>query len=86
MLVPLAIDELAALTVIDCRLAAVTDKAKAAEVTPFWLAVMLTEPIAAPVARPAALVFTVAVFEDAHVAVFVRFWVLPSLKVPVAVN
>lgn len=47
---------------------------------------MLLEPTAAPVAKPAAVMLTVAVLELAHVAVFVRFCVLPSLNVPVAVN
>ena len=47
---------------------------------------MLLEPIAAAVAKPAALMFTVAGLEEAHVAVFVRLCVLPSLNVPVAVN
>ena len=79
-------EELVALTVIDCNVAAVTDRAKVLEVTPLWVAAMLLEPMAAPVARPVALMLTVAGLEEVHVAVFVRFCVLPSLKVPVAVN
>lgn len=47
---------------------------------------ILLEPIAVPVARPVALMLTAAGVEEAHVAVFVRFCVLPSLNVPVAVN
>jgi len=47
---------------------------------------MLLDPTAAPVARPAAVMLTVAVLELAQVAVLVRFCVLPSLNVPVAVN
>ena len=47
---------------------------------------MLLEPIAAPVARPVELMLTDAGPEEAHVAELVRFCVLPSLKVPVAVN
>jgi len=47
---------------------------------------MLLDPIAALVARPPALMFTVAGLELAHVAVLVRFCVLPSLNVPIAVN
>lgn len=47
---------------------------------------MLLDPGAAPVARPVALMLTVDGLEEAQVAVFVRFWVLPSLKVPVAAN
>ena len=47
---------------------------------------MLLEPRAAPVAKPPAAMFTTAEFELVHVAVLVRFCVLPSLNVPVAVN
>ena len=47
---------------------------------------MLLDPAAAPVARPAVVMLTVAVLELVQVAVFVKFCVLPSLKVPVAVN
>src|SRR5258707_6426238 len=71
---------------IDCNVAAVTVSAKILEVIPFWVAVMLLDPMAAPVARPAAVMLTVAGFEEAQGALFVRFCVLPSLNVPVAVN
>lgn len=47
---------------------------------------MLLDPIAVPVASPMALMLTVAGLEEVQVAVFERFCVLPSLKVPVAVN
>ena len=47
---------------------------------------MLLDPIAVPVASPVALRLTVAGVEEAQVAVLVRFCVLPSLKVPLAVN
>ena len=47
---------------------------------------MLLEPIAAPAASPAALMFTIEELELAQVAVPVRSCVLPSLNVPVAVN
>lgn len=47
---------------------------------------MLLEPVAAPVAKPVGLTLTVAVLELAQTAVFVRFCVLPSVNVPVAVN
>jgi hypothetical protein len=43
-------------------------------------------PTAAPVARPAVEIVADAVFDELHVALAVRFWVVPSLKVPVAVN
>ena len=38
------------------------------------------------VAKPAALIVATAVLEDAQVAEFVMFCMLPSVKVPVAVN
>lgn len=85
-LVPLAIDVFAELIVIDCRVAAVTVSANVFDVIPFCVAVMLLEPVAAPVAKPVVLTLTVAVLELAQTAVFVRFCVLPSLNVPVAVN
>ena len=47
---------------------------------------MLLDPVAAPVAKPVGLTLIVAVLELAHTAVFVRFCVLPSVNVPVAVN
>ena len=72
--------------VIDCRVAAVTVRAKLLDVTAFWVALMLLEPIAAPVARPPALMLTAAGLEEVQVTVFVTFCVVPSLKVAVAVN
>ena len=83
---PLAIEELAALTVIDCKVAGVTASAKLFEVIPFWVAVILLEPTAAPVAHPVVLMLTTPALEDAQLALFVRFCVVPSLNVPVAVN
>ena len=47
---------------------------------------ILLEPIAAPIARPVALMFTVAGLEEDQVTVLVKFCVVPSVKVPVAVN
>lgn len=86
MLVPFAIEELMALIVIDCRVAAVTVSGKILDVIPFWAAVILLEPAPAPVAKPLALTFAAARLEEAHVAVFVTFCVVPSLNVPTAVN
>ena len=83
---PFAIEVLAALIVIDCSVAAVTVSVIALEVTPLCVAVMLLEPVAAPVARPLVLIAAAAVLEEAHVAELVRFCVVPSVNVPVAVN
>src|SRR5262249_31032945 len=46
---------------------------------------MLLEPVPIPEAKP-PLTLTAAALEELHVAELVRFCVLPSLKVPVAVN
>src|SRR5215469_2081105 len=79
-------DVFAAVIVIDCRVAAVTVNAIVFDVTPLWVAVMLLEPSPAPVARPLVLIVAAAVFDDIQLAEFVRFCVVPSVKVPVAVN
>jgi hypothetical protein len=83
--VPFTIEGVAGVTAIDCSVAAVTVRV----VEPFTVpeaALMDEVPTAAPVARPAAVIVAVAVFDELHVAVLVRFWVVPSLNVPVAVN
>ena len=71
---------------IDCRTAAVTVSVIEFEVTPPCAALMFVVPAPAPVAKPDALSDTTAEFDDDQVTEFVRFCVLPSLKVPVAVN
>ena len=72
--------------VIDCSVAAVTVSTSVLEVTLLWVAVMLVEPMPKPVARPVALMLATDAFEEAQATEVVRFWVLPSLKLPVAVN
>ena len=71
--VPLAIEELLALTLMDCSVAAVTASAKVLEVIPLWIALILLDPLAAPVARPLALMLTAVGLELVQVAEFVRF-------------
>ena len=83
---PMISELLGAVTVIDCRAAAVTVSTKVFEVTPLLTAVMLVEPIPVPVARPVLLTVAAAVLEEVQIAELVSNWVLPSLKVPVAVN
>src|SRR3954449_1632512 len=83
---PMISELLGAVTVIDCRAAAVTVSAKVLEVTPLCAAVMLVEPMPEPVARPPVLIVAAAVLEEAQVTEVVRICVLPSLKIPVAVN
>jgi hypothetical protein len=82
---PLAIEGFAGVTAIDCNIAAVT----VSKVEPLMdddVAVIVEVPTPAPVARPAALIVAVVVVPDDQVTVDVRFCVVPSLKVPVAVN
>ena len=83
--VPLAMEAVGPLIVMDCNVAVVTAKAKIFEVMPFWVAVILLEPTAAPVNRPLD-VMVAAAEDEVQVTEPVKFWVLPSLKVPVAVN
>src|SRR6202163_3847378 len=47
---------------------------------------MVVEPLAPAVAKPAALIVATVTAEELHVAVLLRFCVVPSLNVPVAVN
>ena len=83
---PIASDGLVPVTAIDCNVDAVTVSGKLLEVIWLCVAVTLLEPVAPPVARPVALIFTAEGLELVQVAVFVRFCVLPSVNVPVAVN
>ena len=46
----------------------------------------MTAPCAMPFAKPALLTVAVAGLEELQVAELVRFWVVPSANVPVAVN
>jgi hypothetical protein len=84
---PVARDVLGAVTAIDfnAAVAVVTVSAKALDAIPFSDAVMLLEPDATPVARPVLLTVTLGLL-DVHVTELVRFCVLPSLNVPIAVN
>jgi len=50
------------------------------------LAEIVDVPTATPVARPPAAIVATEVADELQLAVLVRFWVLPSLYVPVAVN
>lgn len=50
------------------------------------VAEMLVEPTALAAATPAGLILAMEGFEDDQAVESVRFWVLPSLKVPVAVS
>src|SRR5262249_51788741 len=47
---------------------------------------MLAEPAPIPVAKPVELTVATAVFDETHVTEPVKFCVVPSLNVPIAVN
>ncbi len=82
---PLAIDGFAGVTAIDCNVAAVTVRVVEPLIAPD-VALIVEVPTPAPVARPAALMVAVAVVPEDQVTLDVRFCVVPSLNVPVAVN
>jgi hypothetical protein len=71
---------------MDCSVAAVTVSVAELLVTAPDVALIVALPTPAPVAKPVALIVATVVADELHVAVFVRFCVLPSLNVPVAVN
>src|SRR5271163_3222622 len=82
---PLVIDGFAGVTAIDCSVAAVTVRSVEPEIDDD-VAVIVEVPTPAPLASPAALIVAVEVVPELHVTVPVRFCVVPSLNVPVAVN
>jgi len=82
----LAIEELGPLMVIDARVGAVTLNGRTLDVIPPLLAEMLVMPPATPVARPLELMIATPGLEDVQLTTLVRFWVDPSLNVPMAVN
>lgn len=84
--VPFAIEVLAPEIAIDCSVAAVTVRAKVLDVIPLWEAVTLVEPTPLLVARPLELIVATVVFEEVQVTELLMSCVLPSVKVPVAVN
>ena len=71
---------------IDCRAAAVTVSAMEFDVTPPCAALMFAVPAPTPVAKPEALTAAAAEFEEDQVTEPVKSCVVPSVKVPVAVN
>jgi hypothetical protein len=84
--VPFAIDGLTGVTAIDTSAAAVTVNVAGGLVTPFSAAEICEVPTPTAVATPAELIVATVVVPDAHAACVVRFVVLLSVYVPVAVN
>ena len=85
-MVPFAMEAVAALIVIDRRAAAVIVTTIELDVTPFCVALIVLVPALTPATIPTAAIVATDVFDELHVTEFVRSWVLPSLKVAVAVN
>lgn len=75
-----------ALIAIDCSVAEETVSATVFETTPLSVALTFVVPPVRPVAKPAVVIVATVALEELHVAELVRFCVLPSLNVPVAVN
>jgi len=70
----------AGVTAIDESVAVAVETVRVAvPLTPLTVAVMVVDPAATPVARPAALMVAAFVFALTHVAVEVTFFVDPSL-------
>ena len=76
-MVPFANEEFAGVTAIDTRVGAPTVRLVEPETDPD-VAVMDVLPAATPVARPAPLIVPVDGRDDVHVALVVRFCVVPS--------
>jgi hypothetical protein len=81
----LAIEGFVGVTAMDASVAAVTVSVVLPEMEP-EVARIVVEPAPTAVARPAVLIVATVPAEELHVAVLVRSCVVPSLKVPVAVN
>jgi hypothetical protein len=69
----------AGVTAIDCSVAAVTVSVAELLLTDPDVALIVVLPTPAPVAKPEALMVATVVADELHVAVLVRFCVLPSL-------
>src|SRR5579871_4483423 len=82
---PLPIDGFAGVTAIDFSVAAVTVNVVDPLIAPD-VALIVLVPTPTPVANPPVVIVAVEVVPDAHVTDPVRFCVLLSLNVPVAVN
>jgi hypothetical protein len=76
--VPKAKDGLAGVTAIETSTAWLTVSVAVPVIDP-ELAVIVDVPTPAPVARPPAAIVATVVKDELHVALLVRFWVLPSL-------
>lgn len=76
---------MAGITVIELRVGAITLSVVEPLTAP-EAAIMVLLPVETDVANPAALIVATVFVAEVQVTELVRFWMLPSLKVPVAVN
>ena len=81
----MAIDGFAGVTDTDTSVAGVTVRVVLPLMLP-ELACTVVEPVPTEVAKPAVLMVATVRADELHVAVPVKFCVVPSLNVPVAVN
>jgi hypothetical protein len=82
---PAAIEAFVGVTAIETRTADVTVSVTPGEVMAPCVAVIVDVPGDTAVATPAALIVAVGVLEEIHVTLFVKFWVVWLLNVPIAV-
>ena len=82
---PVTIEGFAGVTVIDTSSGGVTVRVVEPAMEP-EVAEIAVVPVPTPVASPSAVIVPTAVFVEFQFTRVVRFWVLPSLYVPVAVN
>jgi hypothetical protein len=82
---PFGADGFAGVTAMDTTVAGVTVSVVLPLMLP-ELAWMVVEPVPIEVANPAVLMVATVRVDELHVALLVKFCVLPSLNVPVAVN
>jgi hypothetical protein len=84
-LLPAGTEAVAGVTEIEVSTAAVTVSVAAPPIVPM-LAVIVAVPGSTPVASPLLLTVAIELAEEPHLAVPLRFCVLPLLYLPVAVN
>ena len=82
---PFGTEGFAGVTAIDCNTGAVTVSVVEPLIVP-EVALIVLDPVATVVANPALLIVATVVVPEVQVAVLVRFCVLLSVYVPVAVN
>lgn len=85
-LVPSATDEFAGVTAIDTKAAGRMVKAAVLEVMDPEEALMFAEPVAMPDANPVILIAAAPTLDELQTADADKSWVVPSVKVPTAVN